>query len=66
MVAGKWMIGGVSFGETLAIALGIPHVVGAADGISRRLGAALDLVTLAPTKGADGTPAATLTVVLRR
>jgi NADH oxidase (H2O2-forming) len=35
MVAGKWMIGGVSFGETLAEALGIPHVVGAADGISR-------------------------------
>ncbi|HXU98320.1 MAG TPA: FAD-dependent oxidoreductase [Jiangellaceae bacterium] len=35
MVAGKWMIGGVSFGETLATALGIPHVVGAADGISR-------------------------------
>ncbi len=35
MVAGKWMIGGVSFGETTAIALGIPHVVGAADGISR-------------------------------
>jgi len=35
MVAGKWMIGGVSFGETLAKALGIPYVVGAADGISR-------------------------------
>ncbi len=35
MVAGKWMIGGVSFGETLAKALGIPHVVGVADGISR-------------------------------
>src|SRR5262245_21555413 len=35
MVAGKWMIGGVSFGETLASALGIPHVVGVADGISR-------------------------------
>jgi NADH oxidase (H2O2-forming) len=35
MVAGKWMIGGVSFGETLATALGIPHIVGAADGISR-------------------------------
>jgi NADH oxidase (H2O2-forming) len=35
MVAGKWMIGGVSFGETLATALGIPYVVGAADGISR-------------------------------
>ena len=30
MVAGKWMIGGVSFGETLATALGIPYVVGAA------------------------------------
>ena len=35
MVAGKWMIGGVSFGETLANALGIPHVVGVANGISR-------------------------------
>jgi NADH oxidase (H2O2-forming) len=35
MVAGKWMIGGVSFGETLANALGIPYVVGVADGISR-------------------------------
>src|SRR5206468_11805615 len=35
MVAGKWMIGGVSFGETLASALGIPYVVGTAQGISR-------------------------------
>jgi NADH oxidase (H2O2-forming) len=35
MVAGKWMIGGVSFGETTATALGIPHVVGVAEGISR-------------------------------
>jgi NADH oxidase (H2O2-forming) len=35
MVAGKWMIGGVSFGETLARALGIPHVMGVAEGISR-------------------------------
>jgi len=35
MVAGTWTIGGVSFGETLATALGIPHVVGMADGISR-------------------------------
>jgi NADH oxidase (H2O2-forming) len=35
MVAGKWMIGGVSFGETTATALGIPFVMGAADGISR-------------------------------
>jgi NADH oxidase (H2O2-forming) len=35
MVAGKWMIGGVSFGETLASALGIPYVVGKAQGISR-------------------------------
>jgi NADH oxidase (H2O2-forming) len=35
MVAGDWMIGGVSFSETLATALGIPHVVGAAEGISR-------------------------------
>lgn len=35
MVAGKWMIGGVAFGETLAAALGIPHVVGLAETISR-------------------------------
>jgi NADH oxidase (H2O2-forming) len=35
MVAGKWMIGGVSFGETLATALGVPHIVGTANGISR-------------------------------
>jgi NADH oxidase (H2O2-forming) len=35
MVAGKWMIGGVSFGETLATALGIPFVMGVAEGISR-------------------------------
>ena len=35
MMAGKWMIGGASFGETLAAGLGIPHIVGVADGISR-------------------------------
>jgi NADH oxidase (H2O2-forming) len=35
MVAGKWMIGGVSFSETLATALGIPFVIGQAQGISR-------------------------------
>jgi NADH oxidase (H2O2-forming) len=35
MMAGDWMIGGVSFSETLAVALGIPHLVGAAEGISR-------------------------------
>ncbi|HEY8202722.1 MAG TPA: FAD-dependent oxidoreductase [Actinomycetota bacterium] len=35
MVAGRWMIGGVSFGETLATALGIPFVMGVAVGISR-------------------------------
>jgi NADH oxidase (H2O2-forming) len=35
MVAGKWMIGGVSFSETLATALGIPFVTGQAQGISR-------------------------------
>jgi len=35
MVAGEWMIGGVSFSETLATALGIPHVTGVAEGISR-------------------------------
>ena len=35
MVAGKWMIGGVSFSETLATALGIPYVLGVGEGISR-------------------------------
>jgi NADH oxidase (H2O2-forming) len=35
MVAGELMIGGVSFGETAAEALGIPYVLGRADGISR-------------------------------
>lgn len=35
MVAGDWMIGGVSFSETLATALDIPHEVGVAEGISR-------------------------------
>jgi NADH oxidase (H2O2-forming) len=35
LVAGKWMIGGVSFSETLATALGIPFVLGMAQGISR-------------------------------
>ena len=35
MVAGKWMIGGAAFGEVAATALGIPHVVGRATGISR-------------------------------
>ncbi len=33
--AGKWIIGGASFGETTATALGIPYVVGSAQGISR-------------------------------
>lgn len=35
LVGGKWMIGGVSFGETLASALGVPFVLGVAEGISR-------------------------------
>ncbi len=35
MVAGKWMIGGVSFGETTATALGLPYIMGVAEGISR-------------------------------
>jgi NADH oxidase (H2O2-forming) len=35
MVAGKWMIGGVSFGETTANALRIPYFMGVAEGISR-------------------------------
>ena len=33
--AGKWIIGGVAFGEVAAGALGMPHVVGQATGISR-------------------------------
>ncbi|SHL04014.1 NADH oxidase (H2O2-forming) [Pseudonocardia thermophila] len=33
--AGKWVIGGASFGETTATALGIPYVLGVAEGISR-------------------------------
>ncbi len=33
--AGKWVIGGASFGETTANALGIPYVLAAAQGISR-------------------------------
>jgi NADH oxidase (H2O2-forming) len=35
MVAGLWVIGGVAYGETVAKALGIPHVMGVAQGISR-------------------------------
>ena len=35
LLAGEWMIGGVSYGETLATALGIRHVVGKAQGITR-------------------------------
>ena len=35
MVAGKWMIGGVSYSETLAEAMGIPYLVGIGQGISR-------------------------------
>ncbi|MEO7006237.1 MAG: FAD-dependent oxidoreductase [Terrimesophilobacter sp.] len=35
LVAGNWMIGGVSFGEALAGALGMPFVLGVAEGISR-------------------------------
>ena len=35
MVAGKWMIGGVSFSETLAEAMGIPYLLGIGQGISR-------------------------------
>lgn len=33
--AGKWVIGGASFGETTATALGIPYVLGIGEGISR-------------------------------
>jgi NADH oxidase (H2O2-forming) len=35
MVAGTWMIGGAAFGEVAADALGMPYVLGVADGISR-------------------------------
>ncbi len=35
LVGGNWMIGGVSFGETLANALGVPYVLGVGEGISR-------------------------------
>ena len=35
LAAGPWMVGGVSLGETLAKALGLPFILGAADGISR-------------------------------
>ncbi len=35
MVAGEWMIGGVSFGETLASAVGTKFVCGVAKGITR-------------------------------
>lgn len=35
MLAGEWMVGGVSFGETLATALGLPFVCGVANGITR-------------------------------
>ncbi len=35
MMAGDWMVGGVAFGETAAEALGIPYVMGQAEGISR-------------------------------
>lgn len=35
MAAGTWVIGGASFGETLATALGIPFVMGSAEGISK-------------------------------
>jgi NADH oxidase (H2O2-forming) len=35
MVGGQVQIGGASFGENLATSLGIPYVVGAANGISR-------------------------------
>ena len=35
LVGGNWMIGGVPFGETLASALGVPFVLGVAEGISR-------------------------------
>jgi NADH oxidase (H2O2-forming) len=33
--AGKWVIGGASFGETTATALGVPYVLAVGEGISR-------------------------------
>ena len=35
MLAGEWMLGGVSFGETTASALGLEFVTGVANGITR-------------------------------
>lgn len=35
MLAGEWMLGGVSFGEVTASALGLEFVTGVADGITR-------------------------------
>ncbi|MEO6821749.1 MAG: FAD-dependent oxidoreductase [Candidatus Nanopelagicales bacterium] len=35
LAAGKWFVGGVSFSETIATALGIPYVMGKAQGITR-------------------------------
>ncbi len=35
MLAGEWMLGGVSFGETTATALGLDFVTGLANGITR-------------------------------
>lgn len=35
MLAGEWMLGGVSFGEVTATALGLPFVTGIANGITR-------------------------------
>jgi len=35
MLAGEWMIGGISFGETLATAVGVKFVSGVANGITR-------------------------------
>lgn len=35
MLAGEWMLGGVSFGETTASALGLEFVTGTANGITR-------------------------------
>lgn len=35
MLAGEWMLGGVSFGETLAVALGLDFHLGVAQGITR-------------------------------
>ena len=56
MVAGKWMIGGVSFGETTATALGLPYTMGVAEGRSRTVPFLIVVVHLAPSGIAPSVP----------